>query len=139
MQIRLVKSFDVRPVAKPRMTHYDRGKITGRTQAYWAFATELAFKQGSYNFENGDWIVFHYPMPKSWSKKIRKIHCGTEMQSTPDVDNFLKAFFDALYAQDSKFWDVRISKIWAEQGRIDIYRGQISYAEMIRDVFGGDA
>lgn len=38
----------------------------------------------------------------------------------PDVDNLGKAIFDAVLPDDSGVWDIRMTKVWAETGSIEI-------------------
>jgi Holliday junction resolvase RusA-like endonuclease len=59
-------------------------------------------------------------MPKSWSIKKQKTHHGKPHQQRPDVDNFCKALFDAVFDEDSHIWDCRMTKIWGTKGEIRI-------------------
>ena len=45
-------------------------------------------------------ITFFIPVPKSWSAKKKKQYHGTLHQSTPDIDNLVKATFDSLTSED---------------------------------------
>jgi len=45
-------------------------------------------------------ITFYIPCPKSWSKKKKALYHGTLHQSTPDLDNLVKATFDSLTGED---------------------------------------
>lgn len=45
-------------------------------------------------------IYFYIPVPKSWSKKKKKLHHGMLHQSTPDIDNLVKATFDSITRED---------------------------------------
>jgi Holliday junction resolvase RusA-like endonuclease len=38
----------------------------------------------------------------------------------PDRDNLEKAFLDALYGEDSHFWNGESTKVWDEEGRISV-------------------
>jgi Holliday junction resolvase RusA-like endonuclease len=68
----------------------------------------------------GAHVIFHLPMPSSWSRKKRDELRGQAHQQNPDADNLFKALGDALYADDSGIWDVRITKRWADVGAIEI-------------------
>lgn len=48
----------------------------------------------------GAGITFFIPCPKTWSAKKKKQYHGTFNQSTPDLDNYLKAFIDSLVSED---------------------------------------
>ncbi len=45
-------------------------------------------------------IAYYIPVPKSWSGKKKKLYHGTLHQSTPDIDNLVKATFDSLVRED---------------------------------------
>lgn len=45
-------------------------------------------------------ITYFIPCPASWSKKKKKLYHGTLHQSTPDLDNLVKATFDSLTGED---------------------------------------
>lgn len=45
-------------------------------------------------------ITYFIPCPKSWSNKKKKQFHGTLHQSTPDLDNLVKATFDSLTGED---------------------------------------
>ena len=45
-------------------------------------------------------ISYYIPVPKSWSEKKKKLYHGTLHQSTPDIDNLVKATFDSLVRED---------------------------------------
>ena len=42
-------------------------------------------------------------------------------QQKPDLDNLIKALFDAVNEDDSHIWDLRgVSKVWGDDGKIFI-------------------
>lgn len=45
-------------------------------------------------------ITYYIPVPKSWSGKKKRLYHGTLHQSTPDIDNLVKATFDSLVRED---------------------------------------
>jgi len=65
-------------------------------------------------------IIFILPMPDSWSKKKKEAMNGKPHQRKPDKDNLEKSLLDAVFKEDSRIWDGRVSKIWGEEGRIII-------------------
>jgi Holliday junction resolvase RusA-like endonuclease len=127
--------YDITPCPKPRMTRQDkfRGK-PGRKPTrpcvarYWAFKDEVKLKMmlqrtsltDYWMHLNGKTIIFHMPMPKSWSKKKRDSYRGHAHLQTPDKDNLEKALMDALYLNDSGVWDTRTVKLWDDEGAIEI-------------------
>lgn len=70
--------------------------------------------------KSGLHLYFLIPMPPSWSKKKRRDYHYFPHQQTPDIDNLVKAFLDAVMAEDKEVWDIRATKIWADQGGIII-------------------
>ena len=59
--------YDITPVPKPRLTR--QGKATDRAKKYYKFANDFRLLFGSKKFQpHGESIIFHVPMPKSWSK-----------------------------------------------------------------------
>ena len=58
-------------------------------------------------------ITFYIPVPKSWSGKKKKLYHGTLHQSTPDIDNLVKATFDSLAREDKYVGHIgQICKRW---------------------------
>jgi Holliday junction resolvase RusA-like endonuclease len=69
---------------------------------------------------DGARVIFHVPMPKSWSERKRIKMNTRPHRSRPDLDNYAKALFDALYSEDSHIADICLSKRWAYKGAIEI-------------------
>lgn len=109
--------YPITPVPKPRMTKLDKWKKRDCVMRYWEFKDEV--KRHKVVFpEYKAHVTFHMPMPKSWSKKKKLNLDGQGHKSTPDLDNLLKALFDALFINDSHLWDYRATKVWAYTGAI---------------------
>ena len=70
--------------------------------------------------ESDSHVIFTIQMPKSWSKKNRKMMNGRPHQQVPDADNLLKALLDAIYGDDKGVWDVRVTKVWGYEPQIRI-------------------
>lgn len=98
------------------MTIGDRWKKRPCVQKYWAFKDEVRAKKVI--IYNGDWITFIVPMPKSWSKKKKEQMAGQYHEQKPDLDNFLKGLMDAVFDDDSKLADIRVTKMWGYRGQI---------------------
>ena len=107
------------PVPKPRQTRSDKWKQRSCVMRYRAFADEC--RLFDINVINGCKIVFEIPMPKSWSKKKKKLMDGKPHTQRPDIDNLLKALMDATLPEDSHihFLD-GVKKIWRNNGCIEI-------------------
>ena len=110
--------YNITPVPAPRMTRSDKWKKRACVMRYFAFRDEVKLKK--ITVDNGSHITFTMPMPKSWSKKKRRAHIGSPHQQKPDIDNLTKALLDAIYDDDAHIWDLRITKIWGEYGKIEI-------------------
>ncbi|MDX6042622.1 RusA family crossover junction endodeoxyribonuclease [Scandinavium lactucae] len=114
-----MRTFDITPLGKPRMTRADKWKKRPEVMRYRAFCDEVRLKNVSLP-ECGYHVIFVLPMPPSWSKKKKADYCGKPHQQRPDKDNLEKALLDALFGEDSHIWDGRVSKIWGERGQIII-------------------
>ncbi|MGR3219218.1 MAG: RusA family crossover junction endodeoxyribonuclease [Candidatus Anammoxibacter sp.] len=112
--------YDITPVAKPRMTQRDKWKKRPCVLHYHAFKDECRLKR--VEIPQPCKIAFCVPMPKSWSEKKRSEMNHTPHTQTPDIDNMLKALFDAVCEEDSHIWNVWAVKIWAEEGSISIVK-----------------
>lgn len=70
-------------------------------------------------------VKFFFPVSESWSKKKKSQKLNTPHDQKPDIDNLLKPVMDSLLSQkhgknDTKVWDVRITKMWSEAPRIEV-------------------
>lgn len=70
--------------------------------------------------EDGAHVIFHLPMPKSWSDKKKIEMRGQPHKQTPDLDNLMKALGDAIYKNDCVISDIRLTKVWDYKGQIQI-------------------
>ncbi len=113
--------YAITPVAKPRMTRRDKWLTPPRpcVAKYWAFKDQVKAAKVVLPVACAH-VIFHLAIPKSCSKKKRAELIGLPHRQTPDFDNLIKALCDAIYAQDSIIWDIRISKRWAGKGFIEI-------------------
>ena len=109
----------VAPVSKPRMTRADRWKKRQSVLKFFAFRDAIRQSSAWKTLELLDMdsfkIVFHVPMPKSWSKKKRTQYDGKPHQQRPDLDNFLKAWKDSVYEEDAIVWHVEATKLWTSR------------------------
>ena len=110
-----VITINVPPCSKPRMTRADKWKKRPSVVKFFAFRD--AIKQSSVQniaLESFD-IEFHIPMPKSWSKKKKELHNGTPHKQRPDLDNYIKAWCDSVFEEDSVVWRFKASKRWTDK------------------------
>jgi len=111
--------YPITPVPKPRQTQADKWRQRPSVMRYREFADRCRLL-GVTIREGGDRITFLTPMPRSWSKKAREQMRGKPHQQRPDVDNLAKALLDAVFPEDCRVWDSRMTKIWADEGGIRI-------------------
>lgn len=107
----------VEPMAAPRMTQRDRWSKRPVVQRYFAFRDQVRQNQVLIP-ESGAHITFVLPMPPSWPKAKRAKHAWQPHQQRPDVDNLAKALLDAVFDEDCRVHDIRVSKIWGDYGMI---------------------
>ena len=110
-----VITINVPPCSKPRMTRADKWKKRQCVTKFFAFRD--AIKQSSVHniaLESFD-IEFHIPMPKSWSKKKKAEFNGTPHKQRPDLDNYIKAWCDSVFEEDSVVWRFKASKRWTDK------------------------
>ena len=120
-----VARLNIPPCPKPRMTKADRWRKRPSVLKFFAFRDAVrqykeskVVLQSPYHahhleFESFE-IVFHVPMPKSWSKKKKGYMNGSAHQQRPDLDNYLKAWKDSVYEEDAIVWRVKASKLWTD-------------------------
>lgn len=119
----LVASFRVAPMGAPRMTRRDRwantrSKAAGR---YFIYRDALREQHPRLVMPDTYHLVFYLPMPASWSRKIRAAMVGRPHRQKPDKDNLEKGFLDAFHDDDSHFWHGTVTKLWSEEGEIELY------------------
>ena len=88
-----------------------------RLERYNNYKVELlaeAKRKGFTLPASGLHITFYMPMPKTWSKKKKKLHHGLLMQSRPDIDNLIKGFFDSLVSEDKFVASISACKRWVD-------------------------
>lgn len=113
---KVLYSFDILPVPKPRMTQSDKWNERKPVTNYFAFKQELRLKANLKKFRIGEQlnVIFYIPTKNMllWGKPHR--------EQKPDGDNLLKAFIDAMTDQDHNIWDGHYRKYWSEKPRIDV-------------------
>lgn len=111
----------VEPMGKPRILHGEKSKRAEAWRKYKRDIQYLAKKTGLELPEGFMHLVFYLPPPASWSQRKRENSMGLPVKVKPDWDNLAKGFFDALFDNDSQFWDVRTTKLYGLPGRIEIF------------------
>ena len=73
-------------------------------------------------------VIAVRPLPKSWSKKKRKMMLGQYAKPKPDADNILGGVMDALFPEDDDLVvETAVRKVWGVEGAIHIKIEAISY------------
>lgn len=111
--------LNLEPVPKPRMTQRDRWARRPAVVRYYEFCDELRKLWGDKEVPAALALRFEITMPKSWSAKKKAQMNGEPHQQTPDIDNLIKAFLDALCENDSYVYSVTAEKYWSDKGSIE--------------------
>ena len=127
--------FDIIPMGAVRMSQSDRWKTNpehkdvnkrqrSEVTRYFSFKSELQrqAKLLNYTIYNTLDIIFCVPMPSSWSEKKKGQLIGHPVRTTPDLDNYIKAFMDALLINDGHIWKITAEKRYAYLGSIIVYQ-----------------
>ena len=109
--------YPITPCPKPRMTQSDKWKGRDIVVRYFNFRDEVRLRKVAVP-ESGAHIIFVMPMPLSWTIKKRLAMDGQPHQQVPDKDNLEKGLLDAVFTQDCRVWDSRVTKIWGYDGKI---------------------
>lgn len=117
-----VYTFDVEPMAKPRMTRGDRANYRPIVQRYWDFKKAMLVFAGQQKFTLGSAVAlaFYCKMPESWSERKKGKMEGKPVQKRPDIDNYIKAVLDALAIEDGYVYEVHAVKYYSKRPRIEI-------------------
>lgn len=102
----------------PREKLYPSGlKRLLRLERYNNYKVDLlaeAKKVGLSLPEQGAFIKFFIPMPKSWRKFKRDAMHFKLHKSKPDIDNCIKGFFDGLFTEDKNISHFETAKFWVD-------------------------
>ena len=98
------------------MTQRDKWKKRPSVLRYRAFCDEVRAR----GVVIPEYPAFRFvlPMPKSWSQKKQAEMDGTPHKQRPDLDNLVKALFDAVYAEDAHMHCFYAEKRWGRSGQI---------------------
>ena len=112
--------LNITPVSAPRQSQRDKFKPSAHVKRYRAFRDEVAWSRVYIPLDvNHIDVEFVLPMPESWSIRKRNELNGQPHRQTPDIDNLVKAFFDAVLPQGDAFIpSVSMRKTWGIKGRI---------------------
>ena len=132
---RKIYIFDVVPVGAVRMTQSDKWKTNPlhkdplkrqrpEVTRYFQFKDIVRQQAKQLEYILGDTleIVFCVPMPQSWSAKKKERMNKLPVKTRPDIDNYVKAFADAICIEDGNIWWIKSEKRHAFQGSIIVYK-----------------
>ena len=109
------------PMPAPRMVYSDRYlKKRPIVQRYNTYKQSLRFEHRIHLTKEYPDIelTFCIPMPKSWPKKKKAAMRGKFHQQTPDLDNLVKGFLDAVCDDDRHIYAINAAKFWWDFGQI---------------------
>ena len=105
------------PMGKPRMTRRDTWKQRPCVMRYRRWCDELRRAAGlseKVTFVNPHSlsVVAYFPIPSSWTNRIKQRACGQPHACKPDVDNITKGIMDALLERDQNIYALNCQKFW---------------------------
>jgi Holliday junction resolvase RusA-like endonuclease len=118
MTTRHLRTIQVEPMGKPRMTQRDKWQQRPAVMKYRTYCDELRLRLPLYDLPAQLHITFYLPMPKSWSKKRRTETAGRPHDQKPDIDNLAKGFMDAFHTEDKHVYSLTAEKYWSEYGAV---------------------
>jgi Holliday junction resolvase RusA-like endonuclease len=100
------------------MTQRDKWKKRPAVMRYRAFCDKVRWLR--ITLPQPCRVVFYLPMPGSWTA-ARKLEADGEPHTVrPDLDNLVKALFDAVCHEDAHLWKVQAEKRWGLVPGIDV-------------------
>jgi Holliday junction resolvase RusA-like endonuclease len=126
--------FDVVPMGAIRMTQSDRWKTNPNhndpkkrqrevVTQYFDYKNKIVQQARQMNFQLPEVleVVFLVPMPFTWSEKKKVRNNKKPVKKRPDIDNYVKAFMDAMSNEDGNIWKIIAEKRYAFRGSILVY------------------
>lgn len=113
-----MKRYPITPCPAPRMSQSDRWKQRPCVLRYRAFRDQVRLHKVT--IPDRVRIIFHMPMPASWSAKKRAEMDGKPHQVRPDTDNLWKSVGDSVFENDAHIHEIHANKVWAVEGAIEI-------------------
>lgn len=82
-------------------------------------------------------MVFHTPIPKSWSQKRQKSVLGKPDGRRPDLDNYAKFYCDVMnelvYQDDNMITELWCEKKYSDKPKVEILITEIKDGAMIKE------
>ena len=133
MKNKIVVSFEINPTpaSRPRVTRW--GTFYGKK--YKGFKKDMDELLSDTDKEWLEGLIFadmtfFVGIPKSWSKKKKKLKSGQWCDNNADLDNYEKAILDSLsgayFHDDRQIVQQQSKKIWADTGSIKIILEEVT-------------
>jgi len=133
MKNRVIVSFEINPTpaSRPRVTRW--GTFYGKK--YKGFKKDMDELLSDTDKEWLEGLIFadmtfFVGIPKSWSKKKKKLKSGQWCDNNADLDNYEKAILDSLsgayFHDDRQIVQQQSKKIWADTGSIKIILEEVT-------------
>jgi Holliday junction resolvase RusA-like endonuclease len=133
MKNRVIVSFEINPTpaSRPRVTRW--GTFYGKK--YKGFKKDMDELLLDIDKEWLEGLIFadmtfFVAIPKSWSKKKKKLKSGQWCDNNADLDNYEKAILDSLsgayFHDDRQIVQQQSKKIWADTGSIKIILEEVT-------------
>jgi Holliday junction resolvase RusA-like endonuclease len=133
MKNRIVVSFEINPTpaSRPRVTRW--GTFYGKK--YKGFKKDMDELLSDTDKEWLEGLIFadmtfFVGIPKSWSKKKKKLKSGQWCDNNADLDNYEKSILDSLsgvyFHDDRQIVQQQSKKIWADTGSIKIILEEVT-------------
>lgn len=119
----ILQEFKIDPMGAVRMNQSRASQHTPAAERYGVYKQQLRLmaRMAKYEVPAVLSLRFVVAMPASWSGRKRVVMNGQPHQSRPDLDNLVKAFKDALCADDAFVWRYgEMEKVWGEVGVIEV-------------------
>jgi Holliday junction resolvase RusA-like endonuclease len=133
MKNKIVVSFEINPTpaSRPRVTRW--GTFYGKK--YKGFKKDMDELLLDIDKEWLEGLIFadmtfFVGIPKSWSKKKKKLKSGQWCDNNADLDNYEKSILDSLsgvyFHDDRQIVQQQSKKIWADTGSIKIILEEVT-------------
>ena len=133
MKNRVIVSFEINPTpaSRPRVTRW--GTFYGKK--YKGFKKDMDELLSDTDKEWLEGLIFadmtfFVAIPKSWSKKKKKLKSGQWCDNNADLDNYEKSILDSLsgayFHDDRQIVQQQSKKIWADTGSIKIILEEVT-------------
>jgi Holliday junction resolvase RusA-like endonuclease len=133
MKNRVIVSFEINPTpaSRPRVTRW--GTFYGKK--YKGFKKDMDQLLSDTDKEWLEGLIFadmtfFVGIPKSWSKKKKKLKSGQWCDNNADLDNYEKSILDSLsgvyFHDDRQIVQQQSKKIWADTGSIKIILEEVT-------------